>query len=43
VTNASAPAGTSATRFSLVLISFGTPMIMGLILVKSRESVDGER
>src|SRR5687767_9101734 len=26
--NASAPPGTSATRFSLVLISFGTPMIM---------------
>src|SRR5690348_4773085 len=27
-TSASAPAGTSATRFSLVLISFGTPMFM---------------
>ena len=27
-TSASAPAGTRAMRFSLVLISFGTPMIM---------------
>ncbi len=29
VVKASTPAGTNATRFSLVLISFGTPMIMG--------------
>src|SRR3954471_9750296 len=29
-TSASAPAGTSATRFSLVLISFGTPIFIEL-------------
>ena len=28
-TSASAPAGTSAMRFSFVLISFGTPIFMG--------------
>ncbi len=30
LTSASAPAGASATRFSFVLISFGTPMSMAL-------------
>src|SRR5688572_10470560 len=31
---ASAPAGTSATRFSLTLISFGTPIFMSAIAVE---------
>jgi hypothetical protein len=33
LTRASAPAGTRAMRFSLVLISFGTPISIGLVRV----------